>query len=190
MNSHEVEFHLPFNGTWMTFWGGDTPEQNHHHANRLQKYAFDFIKDGSDSFGSDVLAPAHGVVFEVSDGMRDNDKGEMDTYNVFGNFIMIEHDETTYSVLCHLKQGSIVVKQGDKVGAGSLIAQCGNSGNTSESHVHVHVQDAPVLARVDENYDLTEVARGKKVYFAGIAVEGKRKDSYSPVKGDVIANAE
>ena len=71
----------------MVFWGGDSAEQNHHHASRNQRFAFDFLvvdeagrsfqSDGKENenyyaFGQPVLAPADGVVTDVITGVRDN----------------------------------------------------------------------------------------------------------------------
>ena len=198
-----VIFSLPFNGEWLTFWGGDTAEQNHHHDSQSQRYAFDFIvvddsgkfvktngatSDDYYSFGLDVLAPADGEVVEAVDGLRDNKPKELNNFNFIGNYIMIKHDDKTYSVLGHLKQHSVAVKNGDRVKRGQKIALCGNSGNTSDPHLHFHVQDSDVFAKVDENYKRQDVARGVKVYFLNIKVNGNVATKRSPVKGDRVAN--
>jgi hypothetical protein len=204
MSIQETKFSLPFNGKWLTFWGGDTVKQNQHHDTRSQKYAFDFIvvddndnffrTDGSTiedyfSFGLDILAPAHGEVVEVVNGLRDNKPKELNSFNFIGNYIMIKHNQTTYSVLGHLKQDSIVVKSGGKVRAGEKIALCGNSGYTTDPHLHFHVQDTDVFAKVNEKYERVDVARGKKVHFSKIEVAKENKKNYSPVKGDKVSNS-
>ncbi len=43
-------------------------------------------------------------------------------------------------LLAHLKKGSITVKQGDIVTTNTLLGQVGNTGNTSEPHLHIHVE--------------------------------------------------
>lgn len=43
----------------------------------------------------------------------------------------------------HLKPGSVQVEEGDTVSAGKVLAQVGNTGNTSAPHLHVHVMDRP-----------------------------------------------
>src|SRR4051812_32979782 len=102
----DQKFILPFNGFWLTFWGGDTLEKNYHHSTVSQKYAFDFIqtnetgnffrsngKTNEDyfSFGLDIIAPSNAVVIEIVDGMRDNKPGELNSFNVIGNYIMLKH---------------------------------------------------------------------------------------------------
>jgi hypothetical protein len=203
MSSKNVEFRLPFNGTWLTFWGGDAAEQNHHHDTLSQKFAFDFIvvddkdnffrTDGCTnedyfSFGLDILSPADGEVVEVVGGLRDNKPKELNSFSFIGNYIMIKHNETTFSILGHLKQDSATVQVGDKVMAGDKIALCGNSGYTTDPHLHFHVQDSDIFARVDDNYKRIDVAKGKKVHFGMIRVSDSTKTNYSPIKGDKVSN--
>jgi hypothetical protein len=130
-------FQLPFVGEWLTFWGGDIKELNHHHDAQAQRHAFDFIQTDSEgkffkstgkmnedyySFGRDVLAPADGVVVEVVDGMRDNPPGQLSHLNALGNYVVIDHGNNTYSFLAHLRQYSTVVKQGQSIQPGSKLA--------------------------------------------------------------------
>ncbi len=205
MNATNTEFFLPFHGTWLTFWGGDTAKQNHHHHTQSQRYAFDFIKvDDNDnffrtngnssedyySFGLDILAPGDGEVVEVVNGLRDNTPKELNSFNFIGNYIMIKHDETVYSVLGHLKQNSVVVKVGAKVKAGDKLALCGNSGYTTDPHLHFQVQDSDVFAKVDSNYKRVDVAKGKKVFFKEIVIGKVIKKDYSPVKGDLVSSSQ
>jgi murein DD-endopeptidase MepM/ murein hydrolase activator NlpD len=60
----------------------------------------------------------------------------------------LEHRDG-YVVLAHLRAGSIRVAQGESVVAGSELAACGNSGNSTQPHVHVQTMDAaePFTAR-------------------------------------------
>ncbi len=199
-------FSLPFNDFWLTFWGGDTAEQNHHHDVASQKYAFDFIQTDKDgkfyrtngktnedyfSFGADILAPANGIVVEVVNGLRDNKPGELNSFNYIGNYILIKHSENLFSVLGHLRQNSIAVAVGDKVKSGQKLAECGNSGYTTDPHLHFHVQNSDVFAKVDKNYKRVDIAKGQKVFFDQVTAlkDGKSeiKKDYSPVKGDTVA---
>lgn len=53
-----------------------------------------------------------------------------------GNHVILRGDDGIYALVAHLMRGSILVKEGDQVLAGQTIARCGNSGNSSEPHVH------------------------------------------------------
>lgn len=60
---------------------------------------------------------------------------------VIGNHVVIRSDEGVYAVVAHLKQGSLAVSVGERIGAGALVGYCGNSGNSSEPHVHAQLMD-------------------------------------------------
>jgi len=199
---HRTQLSLPFNGRWLVFWGGDTRELNHHHDVPNQRFAFDLVGVGADgktrrgdgshnedyyAFGREVLAPADGTVVEVIDGVRDNAPGSMNPYSAVGNCVIIQHREDEVSVLAHFQQGSIVVKAGDPVKRGQLLGRCGNSGNSSEPHLHYHLQNSPVL----------QDGLGIKCVFQKVVVTGtgagtasgktETRTDFSPVKGDIIS---
>jgi hypothetical protein len=193
---HQTQLSLPFRDRWLVFWGGDTKEQNYHHDVPNQKFAFDLTGVGTDgktrrgdgkknedyyAFGREVLAPADGKVIEVIEGVRDNTPGSMNPYSAVGNCVVIEHREDEFSVLAHFKQGSIKVKAGDAVKRGQVLGLCGNSGNSSEPHIHYHLQHSPIV----------QDGLGIKCVFQKVAItkEGKTetKLNYSPVKGEIIS---
>jgi murein DD-endopeptidase MepM/ murein hydrolase activator NlpD len=60
---------------------------------------------------------------------------------LFGNFVVIRHAEGVFSLSAHLKQGSVVVKAGDRVRAGQKIGQVGASGGVSLPHLHFQLQE-------------------------------------------------
>lgn len=64
---------------------------------------------------------------------------------VIGNHVTIRGDDGAYAIVAHLQQGSPTVKAGDRVTAGTVIGRCGNSGNTSEPHVHAQLMDRASL---------------------------------------------
>jgi len=79
--------------------------------------------------------------------------------------VYIKIDETgTYLLLNHLKKDSIIVKPGDRVKTGDLIGRVGNSGSTSEPHLHIHHQ------RQDPTQTLMPIfAEGLPLYFKDMA---------------------
>jgi murein DD-endopeptidase MepM/ murein hydrolase activator NlpD len=209
---NQAELHLPFDGSWLVFWGGDTEDLNYHHPYNLQRYAFDFVVAGESgksyrgdgkqnrdyyAFGQDIIAPAAGVIVEAVDGVRDNNIGICNPYIVTGNCVLIQHTEDEYSFLGHLQQGSVSVKTGDEISRGQKLGKCGNSGNSPEPHLHYHLQDSAEYNYTEPGLNLPlEVkpkATGLKPYFTDILLERngvtKPRKSCSPIKGDFISNA-
>ena len=193
---HQTTLSLPFHGRWLVFWGGDTREVNHHHDVPNQRFAFDLLGVGEDgkthhgqgtknedyyAFGREVVAPADGTVTEVIEGVRDNAPGSMNSFSAVGNCVIIQHRPEEVSVLAHFKQGTIKVKAGESVKRGQVLGQCGNSGNSSEPHIHYHLQNSSIL----------QDGEGIKCVFDKVVLikDGKKetRNNYSPVKGDVIA---
>jgi hypothetical protein len=184
---------LPFKGEWSVTWGGDTKEQNYHVESVAQKNAFDIlIKDEQGSthkgsgesnedyyaFGKELYAPCDGEVVLVVDGVKDNIPGVLNPIYIPGNTVIIKTATGEYAFFAHFKQHSIVVKQGQKVTTGALLGLCGNSGNSSEPHLHFHLQNTE---------DMTK-ATGAKCFFDQLKVNGVFKSDYSPVKGDKISH--
>ena len=182
---------LPFDGTWEVFWGGRTPEQNYHAVDRGQRFALDFVvvRDGSTHAGEGrapedyhcwdrpILAPAAGTVAAVVDGLPDQAIGEMDPANPAGNHIVLDLGEGEFAFLAHLRQGSVAVKPGERVDSGQEVGRCGNSGNTSEPHLHFHLQTAPVLGE----------GEGLPAFFNAYLADGEPMARGEPVRGQTIA---
>jgi hypothetical protein len=190
---HRTKLTLPFKDRWLVFWGGDTRELNYHHDVPNQRFAFDLLGVGPDgkthrgdggknedyyAFGREVLAPADGTVTEVIRGVRDNVPGSMNPYSGVGNCVIIQHREDEVSVLAHFQQGTINAKVGDHVKRGQVLGLCGNSGNSSEPHIHYHLQHTSIL----------QDGMGIKCVFEQVRISGgKAEINYSPVKGDIIS---
>ncbi len=92
-------------------------------------------------YGAKVMAPASGTVVSINNNEQDLVPGSDDFQSMAGNHIYLRLDESgTYLILAHLKQGSIKVKEGQHVNEGEFLAQVGNSGSSSEPHLHIHHQ--------------------------------------------------
>lgn len=184
---------LPFRGEWTVFWGGDTEELNDHVVDNAQKNAFDFVirdesgksfkNTGSSNeefycFGKDLIAPCAGEVVLAVDGIKDNKPGEMNQFFPAGNTVVLKTDKGEYIYFCHFKHHSIKVKERQKVKPGELLGLCGNSGRSSEAHLHFHIQ----------NVEDINIATGVKCYFEKIEVNKEIKTDYSPIKKDKIQN--
>jgi murein DD-endopeptidase MepM/ murein hydrolase activator NlpD len=62
---------------------------------------------------------------------------------ITGNYVMIDHGKSEYSLYAHLQPGSVRVHVGDQMKAGDMIGKLGSSGNSTEPHLHFHVCDKP-----------------------------------------------
>lgn len=157
----KAEYALPFDGEWYTANGGTTKNISHSWEILPQRFAYDFIivdEEGESycgdkmdlrsyyCYGKDVLAPADGVVVSIKNNFPDcrimsDGQPDPDTPDIGGNRIVIKHSSNEYSTICHLMPESVVVKKGQMVTKGDVIAKCGNSGNTTEPHIHFQVQN-------------------------------------------------
>lgn len=144
-------FEYPFEGEWLVFWGGHNALVNYHYEYEHVRYAYDWVKEQNGytyegdprrnesyfAFDQDILAPADGVVVAAVDGIADNEPvGEVNEDQPAGNMVTIQHPNGEFSTIGHLKNGSVKVSVGDQVAAGQLIGKCGNSGNSTEPHIH------------------------------------------------------
>lgn len=157
----KTNYQLPFEGEWTVVNGGYEKEFSHSWGVPTQRYAYDFLilNDEGEAFqgdkasltsyacyGKNILAPADGVVVAIGDNCEDEkpfvdeDIQAMAT-DIRGNYILIKHADKECGFIGHIKPHSILVKIGQQVSQGDIIAQCGNSGNTSEPHIHFHLQD-------------------------------------------------
>lgn len=114
------------------------------HQSPQEKYALDIIKGfrlrdlfkkTSSTFGTPVYSPCYGRIKKMRDGSPDMPAGQRDTQNS-GNHVVVGCDQFDV-LLTHLKQGSIVVKEGQTVKIGELLGQIGNSGNSDGPHLHL-----------------------------------------------------
>lgn len=169
-----VDLSMPLGpGTYYVTSGGSAQAINVHlgtleaerfRAYRGQSYAVDLI--GVDAmglrargiapsdpsayliYGASVLAPCAGEALAVRDDLPDMAVPEADHDNLAGNHVLLGCGDYVV-LLAHLAPGSVEVVPGQQVESGAAIGRVGNSGNTSEPHLHIHVQrgmpqDAPL----------------------------------------------
>ncbi|GAA3796269.1 M23 family metallopeptidase [Cellulomonas soli] len=152
------------------------------------------------AFGRAILAPASGVVVTAHDGETDHEArrsplalvpyalGQASRLRrgipaIAGNHLIVEdRDSGAFVALVHLRAGSLRVAVGDRVAAGQPVAACGNSGNSTQPHVHVQAMDSP---------DLT-VARGIPLLFRSFREWPRRgpaphdRETGIPAEGSVV----
>ena len=144
-------------GTYYVGHGGNHVQLNYHQAHPPQKYALDILglnKLGTRAIGlypkdlgkyeiyeHNLFSPCDGSVIETRNDLPDLTPPEMDPENAFGNFVALScngHDAIIY--LAHMQNGSVSVTEGEKVTTGQLLGKVGNSGNTTEPHLHIHAE--------------------------------------------------
>ena len=152
-----MRFRLPLDGPITVAWGGSTSLVNYHVFLPDQRWAYDllvtrngwsFTGDGDRlddyyCYGLPVVAPASGTVFAAHDGEPDVSIGAPRWGLAgLGNYVGIEVVPEEHLFIGHLQPGSVAVGVGDQVAAGQHLGRVGNSGNSSEPHVHLHLQDS------------------------------------------------
>jgi hypothetical protein len=114
-------------------------------------------------FGRPVLAPVDGVVVGVHDAAPDHGSfrglpsvGHALTQRrraaagweaLAGNHVLVETREGPVVAVCHLQRGSVAVECGQDVRTGDALGRCGNSGNSTEPHVHLQAIDRVDVGR-------------------------------------------
>ncbi|MFJ7414529.1 M23 family metallopeptidase [Streptomyces sp. NPDC098077] len=115
------------------------------------------------AFGAPLLAVADATVVRASDGQRDhlsrnslagiaylmivegNVRSFVGVRRIVGNHVILDLGDGTYAVYAHVQRGSLRVKAGETVRVGQVLGRVGNSGNTTEPHLHFHLMDSPDL---------------------------------------------
>lgn len=194
----QVQYSLPFEGQWFVVNGGVDKKTSHSWVLPSQRYAYDFFIRNNDGatftgerkklenyfcFTKNVLAPADGVVVSVvnhfpNTPIVEEGKADCSASDVRGNHIIIRHSKHEYSVIAHLLPNSICVKKDDRVSRGQVIAKCGNSGNTSEPHIHFQVQYGKSFA----------LSAGLPILFAHIIIDGEKMSAGFITKEHYVNN--
>ena len=183
--SPKIVVRFPLNERALVGWGGDRLEANYHVIKPNERWAYDILIPPAEVkssklkdygiYGARVMAPASGTVVSINNDEKDLVPGSDDFQSMAGNHIYLRLDETgTFLVLAHLKKGSIKVKEGQHVNEGEFLAQVGNSGSSSEPHLHIHHQ------RQDPSKISMFLAEGLPLYFQ------TEKGAMMPERGEYI----
>lgn len=173
VESQAVAIGPPVRGEWAAF-NGPSNSSGHRrlvlaldgHVASGQRFAIDFLqvdssgnsrRPGSDplknesyyAYGTELLAVADGIVVATKDSIPQNVPGgravKINLVTVGGNYVGIDIGGGKYALYAHVQPGSLRVKVGDRVKRGQVIALLGNSGNSTEPHVHFQIADAPTF---------------------------------------------
>ncbi len=170
----------PLKGLWLVGQGADPEVESVDGHNRLlypyagklripQRYATDWVKlndsgkafegdltinENYYGFGDNVYAVADGIILQTQNDVPENIPPNMTVprtaKNITGNFVILKLENNKSAYYGHLKTGSVIVKPGDKVKAGQVIAKVGNTGNSTAAHLHFQIQSGDLF--MDEGY--------------------------------------
>jgi hypothetical protein len=161
---------FPFKeGRFLVLHGGATTAANAHAVDPKTKYGVDFVKVSPLGFraagiypadltrykvyDAEVISPCSGRVISVVDGLPDQARGMFDEKNSLGNLVTIQCGNVDVT-LAQLRPHQLKVKLGSNVGVGTPIGRVGNSGMTTEPHLHVHAEryGTPVPITFDKEW--------------------------------------
>jgi len=195
---------FPLRGESYIGWGGRTVEQNYHADYKDQRFAIDIValkvghailskEDVKDDnyktysgdelknesyyvFGREVLSTGVGTVVATKNNVEDNIPGTYNEKEAAGNYVVIDHGNGEFSMFAHFKQGSVLVQKGDSVKTGDVLGLCGNSGNSSEAHLHYHLQNTK------------EWHKGESIpaQFNSYIANGKLVERGEPLRGQIV----
>lgn len=186
-----LQLSLPYAGAWTCTQGVDGP---YTHRGTL-RHAYDFeIYSGAEGalcggngtrpqdyycFAQPVLSAAEGTVIAIETSVPNNAVGEDNGYAPWGNYVLVQHAATAYSLIAHLAPGSIVVYPGQFVARGQILGYCGSSGRAPRPHVHFQMQTLPLLSSATQPScfsDLIVLRDGRPRF----------EPSYTPQQGDTV----
>jgi len=189
---YPLRFRAPFLGGWTCTQETDGEHTHRHHW----QHAFDFEVRGTVGkffcgngtrvedyycYRLPILPPAEGTVTRVVDDVADNAIGSPNLKQNWGNLVLIHHAPGLYSLVCHLAQGSINVREGQFVRRGDILGQCGNLGRSYKPHLHFQLQASPTIGAPTVVTELHDVVteRDGGVRFCSTSV---------PRVGDTVRN--
>ena len=178
-------FRLPVDGRVLVVHSGADPDHNHHVDPSVpnQRHAYDldvidergrlFVDDGDRveewiGWGAPVVAAAAGEVVGAVDDQPDLAIGEQlaPGDHAYGNRVVIRHDDGSFTWYAHLQRGSVHGELlGRRVEAGTVLGLLGNSGNSSNPHLHVQRQVGSAASYGD--------ATGVELAFTGARLLGR-----------------
>ena len=142
----------PFKEDVLVAWGGDSARDNRAHVIwPSERYAYDLVMEPYDTgaesledygiFGLETFSPVAGTVVASHDGEPDIPPNTESFTSLAGNHVYIRVESTgTYLLFAHFQNGTVGVSVGDEVGVGDYLGRIGNSGTTSEPHLHIQHQ--------------------------------------------------
>lgn len=153
-----IELAFPLkNGTYYVGHGGSNTFMNYHSDYLPQKYALDIVRlnklgirakglypkelDKYMIYGDTLYSPCNGEVLEARGHLPDLTPPEMDPENALGNYVALSCENTDAVIyMVHMQKDSLIVEEGSMIRVGEKVGVIGNSGNTTEPHLHIHAE--------------------------------------------------
>lgn len=167
----DLQFPLQ-DGTYRIIHGGASAAVNHHYPVPAQRYALDIVAlDGWGLrargllprrleryalFSRKVYAPCAGEVLDALDGVPDNRPPASNPEQLAGNYVTLACGSHTV-LLAHLRRGSLKVAPGQQLETGAALGEAGNSGSSTEPHLHIHTVAGRVMDHATLNEDAVPV---------------------------------
>jgi hypothetical protein len=137
-------------------------------------------------FGRPVIAPCAGQIIVAIDGLPDMQVPQVDRAHLAGNHVILRCGDADI-LLGHFRKGSVRVRVGQSLATGDSIAQVGNSGNTSEPHLHINAMQrgtsdarfsgAPIPVRINGRYlirnECLVILRGRALAAVRVQMSGR-----------------
>ncbi|MUK88710.1 peptidoglycan DD-metalloendopeptidase family protein [Ornithinibacillus sp. L9] len=157
IKDESIDLSFPLqNGVYYIGHGGSSTIMNYHHAYEPQQYALDIVKlnklgtrtkglypkdlEKYEIFQDPLYSPCNGTVVEVRDGLPDLIPPDSNPNEPEGNYVALECEQNVVVYIAHMLKESVSVEVGDTIQEGTKIGAVGNSGNTSEPHLHIHAE--------------------------------------------------
>ncbi|KIL51094.1 M23 family metallopeptidase [Jeotgalibacillus campisalis] len=152
----ELDFPLK-DGVYSVGQGGAHTAINYHHSHPSQAYAYDILQingwglrangltpsenSAYHIYGQSLYSPCTGTVTAAVDEYEDIPPLEppSEVEEPAGNHVIINCKDTEV-LIAHIKPGTVAVEEGNEVESGDILGEIGNTGNTTEPHLHIHAE--------------------------------------------------
>lgn len=198
-NEHLYKLALPFSGEWNVSQGYDgtithlgewskaldfviVDSKNNTYREPLNP-AEGFTREHFYCYNKEILAPYDGYVYDIINYVEENDIGDVNTENNWGNTIILNHLNGLFSQISHVKKDSIAVFVGQYVTKGTYLATCGNSGRSPEPHIHFQLQTLPIIGSKTLAYPIA-------YFIERNGIEKQLRISEVPKEGAFISNVQ
>ncbi|MCX6296748.1 MAG: urea transporter, partial [Bacteroidetes bacterium] len=197
-NEHLLKIALPFSGEWNVSQGydgkithlGDWSKaldfvivDSKSNTYREPANVRDFSREYFYCYNKEIFSPYDGYVYDIINTVEENDVGEVNTDQNWGNTVILNHLNGLFSQISHVKKDSFNVFIGQYITKGTFLATCGNSGRSPEPHIHFQLQTTPTIGAKTIEYPISYFIERK-------GNERSLRVSEVPKEGTFISNVQ